>query len=416
MRRFTWILLILFVFAIPWEYSLDIGAPLGNIARILGVLTMLAAVPAVLQEGRFRRLSPIHWLTLALYLWFCCTFFWTVAPHETLLHLRGYAQEMMLVWLVWEFVETAGDLQVLLRAWLGGSWLLVILTIAGFVFVDGLAQEQVRFAAIGQDPNDVARLLVFGFPIAVLLADGSKSRLEQALCLMYFPTSFAAILLTASRSGLLLAMVALGGCGIAALRRHSRAVLVATALVALTATGIFIAAPPGTLDRLGTTAEVREYRSLNQRINIWSTGWRAFESAPVTGHGAGSFVTAAKLAPEDTAHNTILSILVESGLCGLSLAAAIVVFAVRAIGNAPARLRFGLYLLMLLWASSSLTGTLWESRTTWLLIGIAAVSERITEVSGSEAHEGCVCSRSPSKARERGTRPPRIRSRFAALI
>jgi O-antigen ligase len=388
MRRASWILLVLFVFAIPWEHSLDAGAPFGNAARIFGMLTMLMAVPAVLIEGRFRRLSPIHWLTLACYLWFCCTFFWTAAPHETMLRIRAYAQEMILVWLLWEFVEKAEDLKVLLRAWLSGSWVLAILTIAGFAFSDGMSQEQVRFAAIGQDPNDVARLLVFGFPIALLLVNSSNRRLERTLCLMYFPAGFAAALLTASRSGLLLAMIALAGCAIAALRWRSRAMMAAAASVVFAAIGVFLVAPMGTLDRLHTLAEMKEYGDLNERVNIWSEGWRAFEAAPIAGHGAGSFVIAAKMAPEDTAHNTILSILVEGGICGLSMATAIVVFAFRAISKGPPRLRIGLYLLMVLWVSSSLTQSLWESRTTWLLIGIAAVCERIPEVLAAEVGRG----------------------------
>ncbi len=54
MRRIAWVLLLLFAFAIPWEYSLDLGEPLGNVARIAGLLVLLAAVPAVLQAGRMR--------------------------------------------------------------------------------------------------------------------------------------------------------------------------------------------------------------------------------------------------------------------------------------------------------------------------------------------------------------------------
>jgi hypothetical protein len=54
MRRTAWILLLLFAFAIPWEYSLDLGGLLGNAARIAGLLVLLAAIPAVLQAGRMR--------------------------------------------------------------------------------------------------------------------------------------------------------------------------------------------------------------------------------------------------------------------------------------------------------------------------------------------------------------------------
>ena len=379
MRRPAWALLVLFVFAIPWEYSLDFPAPYGNIARVLGILTVLAAVPAVLQAGTFRRLSAIHWLTLALYLWFCATFFWTVTPHETLTHLRGYAQEMMLVWLVWEFAQTQESLRLLLRAWLAGSWVLAILTITAFLFVVGSAADQARFAAAGQDPNDAARFLCFGFPIAGLLLDETESRFERALWLCYFPAGFAGVLLTASRSGLLVAMVALAGCGIAGFRRRPKAVVIGGLSVTLATLLIFSVAPPETLTRLGTTAEIWQRGDLNQRVNIWSAGWQAFERAPLIGHGVGSFAIAAGLGPEDTAHNTVLSIVVESGLCGLALAMAVFVFSVKAVFSTRGRLKAGLLVLMLVWAISSLTGTVWENRQTWLLFGIAAAWQGLGE-------------------------------------
>jgi len=47
MRRATWVLLLVFAFAVPWEYSLDLGEPLGNIARVTGLLVLLVAVPRV---------------------------------------------------------------------------------------------------------------------------------------------------------------------------------------------------------------------------------------------------------------------------------------------------------------------------------------------------------------------------------
>ena len=379
MRKTAWVLLVLLVFSIPWEYSLDLGAPYGNIARALGLLTVLVAVPAILGAGSFRRPNWIHGLTLAFYLWCCGTFFWTATPHETLAHLRGYAQEMMLVWLVWEFVESPEDLRVILRAWLAGSWVLAVLTIAGFALSVASAREQVRFAATGQDPNDVARFLGFGFPIAVLLLEGSKNWFERGLWLLYFPVGFAAVLLTASRSGLLVGIVALCGCGIAALRRHAKGVIATGILLGSAVILIFGVAPNDIFDRLGTTAEIWQQGDLNQRVNIWSAGWRAFEAAPMLGHGAGSFVTAAELGPEDTAHNTALSILVEGGLCGLALATAVVVSAVRAILGTQGRLKFALAMLMLVWALSSLTGTVWENRLTWLLFGIAAVGPGIAE-------------------------------------
>ena len=57
MRRVEWLLLLLFVFAIPWEYSLELGEGLGNVGRFVGLLALLAAIPAVLQSGRMRSLG-----------------------------------------------------------------------------------------------------------------------------------------------------------------------------------------------------------------------------------------------------------------------------------------------------------------------------------------------------------------------
>src|SRR5580658_10369729 len=132
MRRIAWGLLLLFAFAIPWEYSLDVGVPLGNIARIVGLVLLLVAIPAVLQVGRLRTPGPMQWLVLALYLWFCCSYFWTIDPLVTLDKMRGYFQEMMIVWLVWEFAESPQDLRGLLQAFVAGSWVLAALTLVNF--------------------------------------------------------------------------------------------------------------------------------------------------------------------------------------------------------------------------------------------------------------------------------------------
>ena len=227
MRHIAWFLLLIFAFAIPWEYSLDLGEPLGNIARILGLLLILVAVPAVLQAGRLRTPGPIQWLVLAFYLWFCCTYFWTIDPLATLEKMRSYFQEMMIVWLVWEFAESPRDLRDLLRAYVAGSCVLAALTVANLGSPEAVASGQFRFAATGQDPNDVARFLDLGFPLAALLFDSERRWPTRLLALGYLPLGLVAVLLTASRGGFLAAVVALVGCGILLSRTHLKGVLAA---------------------------------------------------------------------------------------------------------------------------------------------------------------------------------------------
>ncbi len=379
MRKLTRVLLILFVFAIPWEYSLDLGAPFGNIARVLGLAVLLSAPFAIMQSGRLHRPGAMVWMTVALYLWFCCSFFWTLAPQNTLSKLRGYPQEMMLIWLLPEFVECADDVRGIMRAWLAGSWVLALLTIATFVWPDAASTDQIRFAAAGQDPNDTARFLDFGFPIAAMLIDGKERWPGKILAAGYLPVGLAGVLLTASRSGFLVALVALAGCAALAARRHPKTVLAGVFALPAFAWLVWASAPHGTLERIGTITQQLQNGDLNQRVEIWQAGWHAFIGAPLFGHGAGSFVAAAGLAPIDTAHNTMLAIGVEGGLVALAPAIAIVMIAIAQIIEMRGTIRIGLATLMAVWLALSLVGTVGENRTTWLLLGLVAACQQLAE-------------------------------------
>ena len=378
-----WLLLV-FVFTIPWEYSLDFGAPFGNIARLFGLIVLAIAVPTLLQAGRARKPGVVQWLTLAFFLWFCCSYFWSVSPELTATRLRGYAQEMMLVWLVWEFIETPDQLRDVMRAWVAGSWVLTILTIASFALRDPDATAQIRFFAAGQDPNDAARFMALAIPVAAVLAAGEARWWPRWMSAGYVPAALWAVLLTGSRSGSVTAVIALAGCAVVAWRRKPRAMAGAILLVPLFAGCFWLGIPHATLERLGTISEQLRNADLNQRVNIWSAGWRAFSLAPLCGHGAGSFVMAARLAPEDTAHNTALAIAVEGGLSALALACAVVLFALRATFKTAGIMRPLLLTLMAAWVVSSQAGTVGENRLTWLLLGIVVTAGRFAEESELE--------------------------------
>ncbi len=379
MRTAAWALLLIFVFAVPWEYSLDLGQPLGNVARIAGLLVLLAAVPAMLQAGRMRTPGAFWWFTLVLYLWLCCSYFWTIDAAATLARVRGYFQEMMIVWLVWEFADTPADLRNLLRATVAGSWVLAILTIAAFHSPEAIAAGQIRFAAYGQDPNEVARFLDLGFPLAALLVNCERRLAWRLMALGFLPLGPMAVLLTASRGGFIAAIVALVGSAALLARGHARRVLAAVFALPPFLVALWFIVPRGTLGRLATIPEQLRGGDLNQRLNIWSAGWRAFTQAPLFGTGVGTFVASAHLAPTDTAHNTMLSIVVGGGLCALFLASAVLVLAVRSVFQTRVPLRVALLTALIVWAVTSLVATVEENRTTWLLFAVIVVAGRLAK-------------------------------------
>jgi O-antigen ligase len=384
MRRAAWVLLLVFAFAIPWEYSMDFGVPLGNIARITGLLVLMAAIPAVLQAGRVRTPGPLQWLVIALYVWFCCSYFWTIDISATLEKLRGYIQEMMIVWLVWEFADSPFDLRALLRAYVAGSWVLAILTLASAGSMAAIAENQMRYAAMGQDPNDVARFLDIGFPLAALLLSSERRWPWRLLAAGYLPLGIIALLLTASRGGFLAAIVALAGCGFLLSRSHAKAVIAGIIGLPAIAAILWFSVFRPSFERLLTIPEQLQGGDLNMRLNIWSLGWDAFVRSPVIGTGAGSFMAAAGLNPLDTAHNTALSILVSGGLCAFLLTFCIVIVVAAAAMQTRGTLRLALMTALLVWLATSLVSTVEESRTTWLLLGMIAVAGRIGMENGEE--------------------------------
>ena len=376
MRRVAWGLLLTFAFTIPWEYSLNLGEPLGHVARIAGILALLAAILAVLQQGRVRTLGPIQWLALTFYLWICASYFWTIVPDLTLEKMRGFFQELMIVWLVWELAESPEDVRSLMRAYVAGAWVLALLTL-GSLASGGSEVDQIRFVAEGQDANDMARYLDLGLPMAALLLTCERRTVARIFAAGYLPLGVLAVLVTASREGFVAALIALAGCGLLLYWRYRRAVVGAIALLPLIVLVLSLIVPHGTFERLATIPEELNRGDLNQRWNIWHAGWQVFVHAPLVGTGAGSFVSAAGLNPVDTAHDTALSIVADGGLVALLLAAMIVTFAVLGVVQTRGPLQLALATALFGWLTTSLVATVEENRSTWLLIGVIAVAGRM---------------------------------------
>jgi O-antigen ligase len=374
-RRAAWALLLLATFAIPWENSLDFGAPFGNIARLAVFAVVLALIPAILSVGRLRTPGPLQALVLLLFLWFCCSCFWTIDRAETLHHLRGYLQEFIIVWLLWELVDSPRHLRDLLHAYVAGTGVLAVLTIGSFVFSP--SADQIRFVAEGQDPNDVARFLDLAFPFAALLF-GSESRWPaRSLAAAYIPLGMFAVLLTASRSGFLAALISITGSAVLVFYKHRRGFILGLYALPAVLAALWITIPRQTLARLGTIPAELTRGDLNQRWDIWAAGWQAFIHAPLCGSGAGSFVAAAGVAPIDTAHNTALALLVEGGVVALLIAAVIAVHIALSLFEIKGALRIALGSALLTWFVSSFVATVHENRATWLLLGAVAVAARL---------------------------------------
>jgi O-antigen ligase len=172
-------------------------------------------------------------------------------------------------------------------------------------------------------------------------------------------------------------VVALVGSGLLLAYGHPKRVLAGALALPALAAALWFIVPRESFERLATIPEQLQGGDLNQRLNIWAAGWHAFVRAPFFGTGAGSFVSAAGLGPIDTAHNTVLSIVVSGGLVALFLAAAIVAAAIWSITQTRGPLKWAMVVTLLVWFTTSLVATVEESRTTWLLLAMVALAGRL---------------------------------------
>jgi hypothetical protein len=374
MQRLSLAFLMLFAFAVPWEYSLDVGQPYGNVARILGVLLLLAVVPGVLVRRGLRRPGVLQWLVLALYLYFVCSYFWTLEAESTLEKMRAYFQVMMVVWLVWEIGESPEQLRALMRAFVAGCWVLALLTFKDYLS-GSAAVEQVRFVAEGQDPNDAARFLDLGFPLAALLFAVEEGWAIRLAAIAYVPAGLLAVLLTASRGGFSAALISLLGSAMLLIRWRPRASAAVFLGLAVTVGALWLFVPVESLDRLATIPE--QAGSLNDRLNIWTAGFHAFAQAPWWGTGAGTFTQASNLATGDTAHNTLMAILVTGGLSGLAIFLAILARVAWAVAQTRGLMRIALGTTLAVWMITSMVGSVEENRATWLIFGLMGLAGRL---------------------------------------
>jgi O-antigen ligase len=138
---------------------------------------------------------------------------------------------------------------------------------------------------------------------------------------------------------------------------------------------LWLSVPVESLDRLATIPE--QAGSLNDRLNIWSAGFHAFAQAPWWGTGAGTFTQASNLAAGDTAHNTLIAILVTGGLAGSAIFLAILLSVIWAVVQTKGLLRIALGTTLAVWMITSMVGSVEENRATWLIFGLIGLAGRL---------------------------------------
>jgi O-antigen ligase len=391
MRKVAFLLLWLYVFTIPWENSTNYGDGIGSATRIMGLVSMLGGITAVVIAGSVRRIVLFHIFLALLQSLIVASFFWSVDPEATVKTIRTFINVIWVVWLLWEFAPDESSQRWIMLAYITGSYVSAFNTFLE-MHRGTFHKSMERVTAIGWNPNGLAVVLALGIPMACYLGLDSQSlRWVRALVLPYLIVAPVAIALNASRGGSIAAIFALSALPLM-LFRKGIGVKVMTVALAIAAVGVATAVvPDAAWQRLSTTSTEASRGNLNGRTKVWAAGVRAIEENPLVGVGSGAFERAASV--NYTAHNSFISIFAELGLIGFLIFASLIVLCLCALWQmdpAASRLWWPMMLCLL---TASCVGT-WEARRpTWLVLGllIAQAFSKIknsgSEGSGEPLHE-----------------------------
>jgi O-Antigen ligase len=372
-----------FVFLIPWSDSVPLVGGF-VIDRYIGLLTFGLAFLRIVITGRSRKLSPVHWSLLALVAWSALSFLWTMDVNSTATRSLTYVQLMAAVWLIWEMSPSQERVAGLITAYVVGTCIAAGQTLYNYGI--GRSARQVsleaneksvnknRFTVDGLNENDLGLILAISLPLTLYLLTRRKTPLAMALCMAQIGAAIAAILLTGSRGA-----VIAGAAGMVMLplifnrlAYWQRVVCVSAAMLAVAYAGILI--PSATWARFADLTTQVTTGDLTHRTVVWAAGLDVFRDHALLGVGSGAYGPAVVKAIDIpyVAHNTFISVLVELGVVGCGLLAAVLAMLFYFAMRMP-YLERCLWLSVLLAWGVGVSALTWEYRKpTWLIFGLLA--------------------------------------------
>jgi O-antigen ligase len=149
-------------------------------------------------------------------------------------------------------------------------------------------------------------------------------------------------------------------------------------LLALLALGMFQFAPAPQRQRLATIPSELGRGTFHDRTRIWKTGLKVLKSHPILGVGAGAYPEAVRpwLGKPNVpgfqyvAHNTFLSVLVETGAMGFGLYALLLGTLALFIWMMPSTERALWSVMLAVWAVGVSTLTWEHYKPSWLIMAL----------------------------------------------
>lgn len=381
MRKVVRWMLCVFVFTQPWDTIAWEG--IGALSRVVGIVTLGAALITVGLQGRVRRPGAIFWLASVFVASSAVSLLWTVSTALSTQRVSTYVQLLGSVWVVQEFARTKEQHQSLLVAYCLGAFIPIASMLNSFRIGVRIGEFTERYSSDGvlyNNANNLALILVIAIPMALYLMRHRGGIIRVMAC-TYMVLGPLAILLTGTRTTFLAGIVALSIAPFTQLRQslrsffRARVLFRASAMAVVVTAALVLVVPQAIWARLSTIpSEITEGGSMNGRAEIWNAGLQMIRERPFLGVGAGAFEegVAPLIGGTAAAHNLLLDILGEQGIIGLSLYVALLGACAIVISRLPSAERELWAAVMISWFVGVMAINFGVTKATWLLFGLLA--------------------------------------------
>jgi O-antigen ligase len=390
MRKITYYFLIFFIFSLPWQAFVFIPG-VGSISRLLGIILLVTVLLYIVLNKKFKEANVLIIVSILFFIWGLFSYLWSINQIATLSRFITNIQLLAIVWIIWELCETRDEYSILLQAFILGLFISIGDMIYTYMYQTG---SSYRISAGGFNPNRIAVYLAFGIPISWYLVLTKRTTLLTYINIIYIPLSIFSILLTASRTGLVVGIIGLSIIPLTFfyLRSSQRIIFLLLSIVCIIFVLVFqsdiMTRLQRNVDRLATTTESVQEGQFSYRGVIWKVGIQKFKERPLHGYGSRSsrFVIGEELVSgrdEFATHSAYVAILLDTGIIGMLLF--ILIFLAMIIQAMNLRNIGFLFQLIILCALivSMIPSNLETDKTVWFLIAISMQGAYILMNGGS---------------------------------
>lgn len=394
MRPIAYWLTMAFVFSVPWENAVHLGG-LGRGSKFLGLALAFVWAGSVLLRRRLRDPDGFQKAYFLLVAWSGLTFYWSIDAGSTTTGFLTYAQLLFMVYIIWDLCDTETAIESALQAYVLGAYIASFSIVLEFLSApDARFPEHERLRGLGTEVDGIALIVAIAVPAAWYLAASPTHQLgspgRRFLNFAYVPVGLFAVVITGTRGATLALLPA--AIFIFWSLRHARPSHRFAALGTLVAAIVVLVvyAPRGPLARIQTATTATELGSedsaLSGRWGIWVESSHAFLDRPVFGAGLDAHRAAVSgglnevrtfRIAEKEAHNTYISVLVETGIVGFAIFVAMIVIVIKRIRRLSGWRAWYWSAQVSVLAIGAMSLSLEESKSIWIFLSLCVATSAV---------------------------------------